>query len=84
VTDWQIAGLVYGFVGMCYTYLESTCFEYEFNDATKTQIFLTMTQQANHFLRCALFWPSYMFEDLIIYILNRGSDDGYDGPDDLA
>lgn len=72
---WQAFGVGYGIAGIFYVWLESTCFEYDFSEASKSQMFLVLLQQANHFLRVGLFWPSYLLEDAIIMRLNAGDDD---------
>lgn len=71
MANWQIAASIYGAIGLGYMYLEHKTFSYDFSEASQLDMFLVAAQQSVHFLRVAALWPTYLIEDVLIYVTNR-------------
>jgi hypothetical protein len=76
-------GLIsYATVGVIYAKLEDSCFEIDFSECSWGQMMMFQLQMMIHYARIVAVWPTYMVEDFLVYLTNRGED--FDEEDDDA
>ena len=78
----NIGLLSYIGIGLIYMKWEHDCFEIDFSECTKGMVFWFIVQQICHYSRIAATWPSYVVEDLAVYMTNRLSGWDEDGEDE--
>ena len=70
----NIGLLAYALIGIIYVKLEDGCYEVDFEGCSTLVRSAFIGQMIVHYFRIALVWPTYMIEDFLVYITNRGED----------
>ena len=70
----NIGLIAYALAGVIYVKLEDDCYEVDFSECSPLVKYAFIAQMIIHYFRIALVWPTYMIEDFLVYVTNRGED----------